>query len=283
MKRYALYNSLACNNRGKELAMGLKEFYPDDEIIFQDVIEIEDYPAFVSAIDKEVPIVVCGGDGTLNRFANQTKGIRDGREIYFFSCGTGNDFMRDVAKDGEKIVRVDGYLKDLPVAYVNGKEYEFINGIGYGIDGYCCEVGDKMREEKPGQKIDYTGIAIKGLLFHYKPTGATITVDGETQRFEKVWLAPTMYGRFYGGGMLPCPEQTRDGEEKKVSSMLFFGSGKIKTLVIFPNLFKGKHVKFDKHIRVFSGKEITVKFDEPRPLQVDGETVLDVTEYTVKI
>ena len=31
-----------------------------------------------------------------------------------------------------------------------------------------------------------------------------------------------------------------------------------------------------------TGKEITVKFDAPRALQVDGETVLGVSEYTVK-
>jgi diacylglycerol kinase family enzyme len=37
-----------------------------------------------------------------------------------------------------------------------------------------------------------------------------------------------------------------------------------------------------KNISIFTGKEITVKFESPRALQVDGETVLDVTEYTVK-
>ena len=108
-----------------------------------------------------------------------------------------------------------------------------------------------------------------------------MTVDGETHTFDKVWLAPTMHGRYYGGGMLPCPDQNR--KDDKVSLMLFYGSGKLKTLMIFPNIFKGKHVKHDKHIKIFTGKEITVKFDEPRALQIDGETILDVAEYTVRI
>ena len=279
MKKYALYNSLACNGRGKELAMELKALYPDDERIFQDVIELQDYAAYVKETDA--PIVICGGDGTINKFANQTKGVRDGKEIYYFACGSGNDFMRDVAEEGEKIVRIDEYLKGLPTVIVKGTEYEFVNGVGYGIDGYCCEVGDKIRAQKPGAKIDYTGIAIKGLLFHYQTTGATVTVDGETHTFDKVWLAPTMHGRYYGGGMLPCPDQNR--KDDKVSLMLFYGSGKLKTLMIFPNIFKGKHVKHDKHIKIFTGKEITVKFDEPRALQIDGETILDVAEYTVRI
>ena len=37
-----------------------------------------------------------------------------------------------------------------------------------------------------------------------------MTVDGKTEKFRNVWLAPTMFGRFYGGGMIPTPEQNRE-------------------------------------------------------------------------
>ena len=43
----------------------------------------------------------------------------------------------------------------------------FINGIGFGIDGYCCEVGDQLKA-KSDKPVNYASIAIKGLLFHYK-------------------------------------------------------------------------------------------------------------------
>ena len=64
--------------------------------------------------------------------------------------------------------------------------------------------------------------------------------------------------------------------------MVFHGCGKIKTLCVFPSLFKGEHIKHKKNVDVLSGKKITVKFDSPRPLQIDGETVLGVTEYTAR-
>ena len=32
----------------------------------------------------------------------------------------------------------------LPQVSFGGDTYTFLNGIGYGIDGYCCEVGDAM-------------------------------------------------------------------------------------------------------------------------------------------
>ena len=35
-------------------------------------------------------------------------------------------------------------------------------------------------------------------------------------------------------------------------------------------------------VRVLTGKEIHVKFDQPRALQIDGETITGVSEYTVR-
>ena len=127
---------------------------------------------------------------------------------------------------------------------VNGKTYRFLNGIGYGIDGYCCEVGDKLRETTEGN-INYTAIAIKGLLFHYKPTDATVTVDGVKHKFKRVWLAPTMNGKFYGGGMMPTPNQDRT--VGKLSVMVYHNLGKLKALMVFPSIFKCKHVKQKKY------------------------------------
>ena len=82
---------------------------------------------------------------------------------------------------------------------------------------------------------------------------------------------------------MPAPEQDRYAEEKKLSLAMFHGSGKLKTLMIFPSIFKGEHTKHTECVTVLSGKRITVKFDRPTPLQIDGETVLGVTEYTAEI
>lgn len=175
---------------------------------------------------------------------------------------------------------INRYIERLPEICVNGTVHRFINGIGYGIDGYCCEKGDELRGKGDGE-VNYTAIAIKGLLFHYKPTGATITVDGVEHRFEKVWLAPTMIGRYYGGGMMPTPEQDRLNADGEVSVMVYYGCGKLKSLVVFLSIFKGEHVKHGEMVAVLSGRNIKVRFDEPRPLQIDGETVSGVREYSV--
>lgn len=282
MKYYVLFNPLSANGNGKEKVKALAEKLTDGELEYVDVTQHSDVRALLTEIPADATVVLCGGDGTINRFVNDTRGLELCQKLLYYPCGSGNDFAREVQKEGEDFINLNEYIQNLPVATVQGKEWLFINGVGFGIDGYCCEVGDKIRAEKPNTKIDYTGIAIKGLLFHYKPTNATVIVDGVEHTFKKVWIAPTMKGWYYGGGINPAPAQDRKDPDGKVSLTVFHGSSRLKTLMIFPNLFKGTHVSKKKNISIFTGKEITVKFDAPRALQVDGETVLDVTEYTVK-
>ena len=81
--------------------------------------------------------------------------------------------------------------------------------------------------------------------------------------------------------MYPTPDQDRLHNET-VSLAVMYGKGRLKTLIVFPSIFKGEHVKHTEMVEIMKGKEITVKFDMPTALQIDGETVKNVTEYTVK-
>jgi diacylglycerol kinase family enzyme len=91
-----------------------------------------------------------------------------------------------------------------------------------------------------------------------------------------------MNGRFYGGGMMAAPGQDRLNPEHTVTTMVMFGKGKLGTLIAFPTIFKGEHVKKTNIVKTYTGKKVNVKFDRPVALQIDGETVLNVTEYTVE-
>ncbi len=283
MNYLVLYNGMSDNKKGEDNAKAIAAAYPNDSFEYEDITKIDDIYTYVNNVSADKAPLICGGDGTLNHFVNEVKNRPIDRDIYFYPAGTGNDFSRDIiGADKHEIFKVNEYIKDLPVCEVNGKSYYFINGIGYGIDGYCCEVGDELRK-KSDKPINYAGIAIKGLLFHFKPKNATVTVDGVTKSFKKVWLAPTLNGRFYGGGMMVSPDQKRTGEGRTLSTVLLYGSGKIHTLIIFPGIFEGKHVTHTKNVEVLKGHEMEVTFDQPCALQVDGETVLGVTNYKVKM
>ena len=278
-KAYVLFNSKAGRADNRE-NISLLEAVLDEEIRVMDITRITNYAAFLAGLEPDDNLVIAGGDGTLNRFINDTEGLTVRQDILYYPIGSGNDFAHDLGKAaGDAPFPVRDYLRELPQVQVNGKTYRFLNGVGYGIDGYCYEVGDELRKQ-PGKKVNYTAIAVKGLLLHYKPTRAWVTVDGVRHSYEKVWLAPTMHGRFYGGGMIPAPDQDRTDPEGKLSVMVFHGTGKLRALMIFPSIFQGKHVRHTGVVEVLTGREITVEFDRPTPLQIDGETVLGVTSYT---
>ena len=67
-----------------------------------------------------------------------------------------------------------------------------------------------------------------------------------------------MNGRFYGGGMMTAPQQDRNNPEGKLSVVVMHGSGKLKTLMVFPSIFKGEHISHTEMVEVLTGKEITV-------------------------
>ena len=280
-KAYVLYNPIAGNGKCSEAIEGLKNLI-SDELVACDITKSDAYENAISSVVDDDYLVVCGGDGTLNRFINQIAEMNIQNDIRYYPCGSGNDFAREIGKTRDDApFSIKKYIEDLPSVTIDGKTSLFLNGVGYGIDGYCCEVGDKQRasSDKP---VNYTSIAIKGLLFHYKPTNAKVTVDGKTYEFRKVWIAPTMKGLYYGGGMMPAPKQDRGNADGKLSLTIFHDTGALKTLMIFPSIFKGEHVKNEKFVTVLEGNEITVEFDQPRSAQIDGETVLNVTSYTAK-
>ena len=278
--KYFLYNPISGHGKSREIAENMQSGL-EEKAVMVDMTAV-DYSQLFSTLEDNDVITIFGGDGTLNRFINDTAELSFDGKVEYVPAGTGNDFYSDVTTEkSDKPIDITDHIKGLPTVTVNGKVHKFINGVGYGIDGYCCEVGDEMHRQ--GKVPNYTSIAIKGLLFHFKPRNAVVTVDGEEHAYKKVWIAPTMYGRRYGGGMIPTPDQKRGGADKKLSLMIFHGSSKLKTLMIFPSIFKGEHVKKKKFVEVIEGKNITVRFDAPTSLQIDGETILGVSEYSASI
>lgn len=276
---YVLYNPLAGNHTGRQSAQALADQFPQESVTFQDTIDIKDVYSFLAAVEKTDRVIIAGGDGTLNRLANDLNGRVPPCPVYYFPVGSGNDFYADRKQYAENgLILLNPYLRDLPTVTVQGKTHRFLNGIGYGIDGYCCEVGDKLRE-RTNKPVNYAKIAIQGLLFHFRPASAVVTVDGVKRTYRKVWLAPTMNGRFYGGGMMIAPDQNRANTAHELSLVLIHDSGKFKTLVVFPSIFKGKHTSHTEMVDVLTGHDITVEFDRPTALQIDGETVSGVTSY----
>lgn len=276
MKTYIFFNPLSNNNKGFEVADKLKSVISGEEAEFIDITKIPDIDEYILTLPYEDKIIVAGGDGTLNSFINKCDYIE--REIYFYTCGNGNDFARDIDSLG-KLIHLNKYMKKLPTCNINGENRKFINGVGIGFDGYVCsKVNESRTDEKEG---DYIKIALKGVINEYKTTNATVWVDGKKYEFEKVWLCASMKGRFYGGGFMMAPEQNRLSNANKTSLVVVHHAPVLKVLYAFLLVFKGKHTKLKKSVTILEGDNIRVELDRPSPLQIDGETYKDIISFNV--
>lgn len=265
--KYYLYNKLANNGIELKLPEGVEPI---------DCVGV-DYEKFFNDLNPEDEVVFVGGDGTLNHLVNAVDCAKIKNNIYLLANGSGNDFMNDIEEPLDKEVLINKYLVDLPIVNVKGKQYKYLNNMSFGLDGYCCEEADIIKEKKPNKKINYAAIAIKGLLFAFKPKHAWIEVDDKTYEYDNVWLAPAMHGRYVGGGMKMAPNQDRFSNH--LSLVIYHGSSKLKALMAFPSIFKGEHIKYTDMVKVFEGHKIHVKYDSPCAVQIDGDCILDVTEY----
>ena len=280
MKYHILYNPLAGNGRIlKSLnKMQLPEGCERKLIELDSINNLDEYFADLPTNDK---IVICGGDGTLNRFVNSFDREKTHNDILYFASGSGNDFLKDLnLKPDNTLININKYISNLPLLKIRDRSLKFLNGIGYGLDGYVCsEINRKRGMGKP--KVSYIATAIKAFLFGYKPCRATLNIDGKEFKYEKVWLAPTMKGRFFGGGMMIAPTQDRMCEDSAVTVVIAHNMSTLRILTLFPTIFKGKHIEYKRYLDIHKGNNISIKFERPSALQIDGETINDVDEYTV--
>ena len=79
--------------------------------------------------------------------------------------------------------------------------------------------------------------------------------------------------------MFAAPHQDRLDPSGKLSVMIFHGKGRLRTLMAFPSIFKGEHIRHTGMVTILEGYDIRVSFDSPRTVQIDGEMVTNVTEY----
>ena len=144
--KHILYNPLSGHGNSCSLAQKFSETTSDSTLV--DMTQISDFQEFWNSLESSDEVYLFGGDGTLNRFINALDGAKVKNSVYYFPSGTGNDFCIDVDKqNATEPFLINDYIENLPIVTVDGKEYRFINGVGYGIDGYCCEVGDALKEK----------------------------------------------------------------------------------------------------------------------------------------
>lgn len=275
---YLLYNPLANNGKGDDAKKkALKEvggqFPGMDDVDYSDVI-FEDVVKLLRPGDN---VVVLGGDGTLNFLINDIKNTNATDEVsyYLYPAGLENDFVKDIQDKGisTKLVPLNHYIFNVPKVKFNNKEMFFLNSIGFGVDSQTYVEAEELRSR--GKKINLNSIT-SSLLKKYEKTSATVTVDGQTKEYKDVFIAATMNSRYYTDGMKAAPEQNRLSGELSLVIIHDQGGHGVKAL---SSIFKGQHVKFPEACEILKGKRISVSFNTPRALSIDGELFENISQY----
>lgn len=277
---HILYNRLSRSNTGELEAHMLDEIMAGESLEYWNVADIENYHKFFAQIPADDKIIVAGGDGTLNTFINNTDYCHVPQDIYFFPAGSGNDFARDIGKKKHcEPFEVRKYISNLPAVKIADKERRFFNSVSIGLDAQVCLEADRLK--KAGKKsVNYALLAVKCIFTKYKFCDAVVTFgDGTRKEFKDVLLAITTKGRYFGGGVKISPNQDRNHPDEEMIFIIAHNLPAFKALIVFASIVIGKHFKFTKNVTAISGKDFTVEFSQPTPIQIDGETVVGETKY----
>jgi diacylglycerol kinase (ATP) len=218
---------------------------------------------------------VVGGDGTVNEVAQGLAG-RDGVELAVIPRGTGWDFVRTYGiprrlEDAVAVAR-DGEVRGIDLGRARYRAWDggegeayFANIASAGMSGAIAKRANETSKALGG-KASYLWATL-AVFARWRNDEVQVTVDGErrTGRMHDVVVAN---GRFFGGGMMICPEAAPDDGAFDV--LLIGDLTKRDLLLTLPKTYRGRHLPHPK-AEVLRGATVEVETPEPLPIELDGE------------
>jgi diacylglycerol kinase (ATP) len=220
-------------------------------------------------------LVVVGGDGSVNEVANGIAGLPD-VELAVIARGTGWDFVRtyDIPREVAAAVEValNGRTREIDLGRArfrrwDGSEAEsiFANIASAGMSGAIAQRANETTKALGG-KVSYAW-ATFAVFARWKTSEVRVTVGDEvrTGRMHDVVVAN---GRYFGGGMMMCPEAEPD--DGLFDVLLIGDLTKRDLLLTLPKTYRGKHLPHPK-AEVLRGAVVELETPEPLPVELDGE------------
>lgn len=225
---------------------------------------------------RDVLLVSVGGDGTLSLVAQVAE--ESGATLGIIPAGTGNDFARHLhipfEPEAACDVLLDGTAESFDLGIYNGRA--FFNVLGCGLDAEVANDANLRFKRFSGTAV-YV-LAMLRQLAVFRPRRVRLVLDGQ-ELVEKVWLVAVANASYFGGGMKVAPDANPcDG----LADVIVVTDVSIaRFLRLFPRVYKGTHV-FDKAVRVYRAKEVSLFSDNKMSIQADGE-ILGYAPFTVYI
>ncbi len=210
-------------------------------------------------------IIVLGGDGTVRAAAAEAAG--SGVPLTVVPTGTGNLLAANLRLPDDPFdaigLAVSGQDRTLDLGYVNGEAFTVMAGTG--VD--AAMIGDTSpRVKRWLGKLAYVNSAVK----HLRDARFTATVEVDGERVFSGHVATVVVGNMgqVMSGVDLFPSGAPDDGALDVAV--------VRCDSLWDWVRLGARVVFRRHHRsdaidMFSGREVVVRLERPRPYQVDGE------------
>jgi diacylglycerol kinase (ATP) len=214
-------------------------------------------------------VVAVGGDGTVNEIVQGLAG-RDA-ELAVIPRGTGWDFARTYAiprklEDAIAVAR-DGQTREIDLGQATFREGQsyFANIASAGMSGAIAQRANDTSKALGG-KVSYLWATL-AVFSRWRNEEVRVRVDGATRtgRMHDVVVAN---GRYFGGGMMICPEAEPDDG---LLDVLTIGDlTKRDLLLTLPKTYRGRHLPHPK-AELLRGAVVEIDAATPLPVELDGE------------
>lgn len=225
-----------------------------------------------SEAGDEVVIFACGGDGTVQEVANGIFG-HDNAVLGVVPVGSGNDFVRQLAKDrgnAKQYTDLEKQLEGSPVPLdlikmswtLDGKEESrFItNGINIGFDGNTAVLAHELKKLPLVSGAGSYLMAVASNLAKKKGQNLKIKADGKDFHNGKLLLVTAANGGFCGGGVNSCPNA--DLSDGLLELLAIKDLPRRRFIALFPQYKKGEifSIKGVEELASYKqAKEITIE------------------------
>lgn len=260
---------VSTEKRIKELMEAAKSVYSETEF---KIIETK-YPGHGTEIARDFSsrgiyrIYSVGGDGTLNEVVNGMAGTESSLGV--IPGGTGNDFIKSVAKDYTlpEIIReiILGEPEKIDLGCVNGRYFHNVLSAGFDarVNIEACRLKTKPFVTPKAAYI----LGITAALKNMKPERFTVTMNGRSEA-KDIFMISIANGREYGGGYKIAPgAELNDG---LLDVVTVHNVGLLKIMKYIPLLKKGEHLGVPE-ITSEKTEKLTIESDKPILLNTDGE------------
>jgi diacylglycerol kinase (ATP) len=251
----------------------------------------DDALARIQALPPRIGVLAVGGDGTVGALLPALVSVpkRPGRPLAVVPLGTGNDFAGMLGlrpgQFAEALDRLSFQPRDVDALEVRilegdgaGRTHVLLNGLGLGFDAAVTANMAHAPARLQGF-VRYAWAAV-ATVRELRLADVQITLDGQPFYSGPSPIVAVMNGTRYGGGFRISPQSDpRDGQLDVVAGGPM---NRLQLVGLMLRVLRGTHLD-QLQVHAAKGHEVTVRWDAPTPIHLDGDLHGQVTAIRVRV